>query len=139
MVGMSILSILMLMMFRFVISAQKVLDLSDSTWGIYENSRIVFDLIERDLQSAVASSIGGEEIPFYTGDQRYTDAAGTIVKTHPERGIDLAALSIGRPTGLSSKIISGKLDPSRTTGIIDARLLASTAENIPDAIRGYVN
>ena len=64
-VGMSILSILMLMMFRFVISAQRMLDISDSTWGIYENSRVVFDLIERDLQSAVASSIGGDEISFY--------------------------------------------------------------------------
>ncbi len=67
-VGMTILSLLMLMMFRFVLSSQRTLDLNDSIWGIYENSRIVFDLIEHDVQSAVASSIAGQQIGFYVGN-----------------------------------------------------------------------
>ena len=68
MVGMTILSILMLMLFQFLISSQRTLNWSDSMWRIYENSRIVFDLVERDLQACVVSSSSNSRIPFYIGD-----------------------------------------------------------------------
>ncbi len=68
MVGMTILSIMMLMMFRFVVASQKTLDWSDKVWRLYENSRVVFDLVERDFQSSVTSSIPNQQIAFYIGD-----------------------------------------------------------------------
>lgn len=36
-------------------------------WRIYENSRVVFDLLERDLQASVVSSKAGQKIPFFMG------------------------------------------------------------------------
>ena len=73
MVGMTVLSILMLMLLQFLISSQRTLDWSDRMWRIYENSRIVFDLVERDLQACVTSSTPDDEIPFYIGAPDVTD------------------------------------------------------------------
>ena len=56
------------MLFQFLISSQRTLNWSDSVWRIYENSRIVFDLIERDLQGCIVSSVPGSQIPFRIGD-----------------------------------------------------------------------
>ncbi len=95
MVGMTILSLLMLMMFKFVLSSQRTLDLNDSIWGIYENSRIVFDLIEHDLQSAVASSISGQEIGFYVGNPSLN---GNDVANDKDDAIHLCVVSSTEPT-----------------------------------------
>ena len=65
---MTVLSILMLMLLQFLVSSQRTLDWSDRMWRIYENSRIVFDLIERDLQASLTSDTAGDEIEFYMGD-----------------------------------------------------------------------
>ena len=67
MVGMAVLSILMLMLFQFLISSQRTLNWSDSMWRIYENSRVVFDLLERDLQASVVSAKAGQDNSFLHG------------------------------------------------------------------------
>ncbi len=67
-VGMAILSIMMLLMFQFVMASQKSLEWSDSTWRVYENSRIIFDLIERDCQAMVSSNLNGQQIGYYIGE-----------------------------------------------------------------------
>ncbi len=99
MVGMMILSILMLMMFKFVLSSQQALDLSDSIWGIYENSRIVFDLIEHDMQSAVVSSIAGQEIGFYAGNPGL-DADG--VANDEDDAVHICLVSSTEPTKIAT-------------------------------------
>ena len=66
------------MLFQFLISSQRTLNWSDSMWRVYENSRVIFDLIEKDLQASVTSSIPGDEIPFFMG----------IATTTPEESAD---------------------------------------------------
>ena len=79
-VGMTVLTILMLMLFQFLISSQRTLNWSDSMWRIYENSRVIFDLIEQDLQACVTSSLPGEEIPFFMGDEETGITWGDALK-----------------------------------------------------------
>lgn len=63
--AMAVLVLLMMMLFRFVGSAQSAWSASETNTRIYENARIAFEVITRDLQSAVASSRDGQKIPFY--------------------------------------------------------------------------
>lgn len=67
-VSMTVLVILMMMLMMFMISMQKTWVLSDSTSRIYHNSRVVFDILEADLKTMVASSSADAEIGFYLGD-----------------------------------------------------------------------
>lgn len=68
MVAMVVLSLMMMMLFQFIVSAQRIWTLSDSTSRIYANSRTVFDVLERDFKAAVASNVEGATIGFFTGD-----------------------------------------------------------------------
>jgi type II secretion system protein J len=52
----AILILLMYMLFRFISSAQTAWSLTTSSTEVYEKARIAFDVITRDLQSAVARS-----------------------------------------------------------------------------------
>ncbi|NOY79554.1 MAG: hypothetical protein GXP31_00985 [Kiritimatiellaeota bacterium] len=63
--AMAVLTVLMAMVFTFFASAQKAWSITDTNTRIYENARVVFDLISRDLQCALASKESGREIPFY--------------------------------------------------------------------------
>jgi hypothetical protein len=63
--AMAVFTILMLMLFTFLSSAQRVWSATDSTTRTYENARVAFDLITRDLQCAVASYRGDTLTPLY--------------------------------------------------------------------------
>lgn len=70
-VAMAVLSILMLMTFQFLDSAQRAWSLTNANTRVYENARIAIDLIGRDLDNAVASDTWLEEIPvFYDATDR---------------------------------------------------------------------
>lgn len=68
MVAMSILSLLMLLLFQFLISIQKNWALSEGTSRIYENASIVFDLLENDFRTMTVSGITNEKIGYYVGN-----------------------------------------------------------------------
>ena len=116
MVGMTILSILMLMLLQFLLSSQKTLDWRDSMWRIYENSRIVFDLIERDLQACVTSSTSGNEIEFYMGDPDIDD---------PDNAVNMCFVASTEPpnTNATSKLceISYRFHQSSSLGVAGNR------------------
>jgi prepilin-type N-terminal cleavage/methylation domain-containing protein len=64
-VAMVVLVILMGMLFAIVGGAQNAYSLSDSNAQIYEKAHIVFELLSRDLRSAVASEIPGRQVPVW--------------------------------------------------------------------------
>ena len=64
-VAMAVLIILAMVMFEIVNQARQAWSAMQANTRIYENARIVFDVIGRDLQSAVASDEPDREIPFY--------------------------------------------------------------------------
>ncbi len=66
-VAMATFSILMLVMIQFFGTAQGAWRTSDANTRIYENARIAFEIIKRDLRSAAACNRTGEEIPFTIG------------------------------------------------------------------------
>ena len=54
--AMAVLSILMLMLFMFFGSAQKAWSHTEATAEVFENARVIFDIVQRDLQGSVAGS-----------------------------------------------------------------------------------
>ena len=68
MAAMAILVVIMLMLFSFLASAQRAWAFTETNTRIYENARILFEVVGRDLQSAVASAESGQEIPFYVSN-----------------------------------------------------------------------
>lgn len=64
--AMAVLVVLMLVVFRFFASAQRVWSLTGATTEVYEKARIALDVITRDLQSATARSndVPGSHIYF---------------------------------------------------------------------------
>lgn len=75
---MAVLSIMMLLLFQFLVATQQTWALSESSSRIYENSRVAFDLIERDLLTAVTSRLPAQEIGIYIGDPTPNDAANSL-------------------------------------------------------------
>lgn len=67
--AMAVLVILMGFLFQFLGSAQTTWSLTDTNARIYESAHIVFEVISKDLQSAIASDMSDAEIPFYFGNQ----------------------------------------------------------------------
>ncbi len=78
--AMGLLAFLMLVLFRFFANVQSAWTLSMNTTDLYENSRVVLDVITRDLQSAVARAddIPGQHIRFHqpAPDQLWFITAG---------------------------------------------------------------
>ena len=64
-VALAILSILMLMVLTILIRAQQLYRHTSSQTAIYENQRVAMDVLERDLRSAITSSVPGREIGLY--------------------------------------------------------------------------
>ena len=64
--AMAVLSILMLMLFMFFGSAQRAWSQTEATAEVFENGRIIFDILQRDLQSVVArqNDVPGNNIAF---------------------------------------------------------------------------
>jgi len=71
-VAMAVLVVLMTILFQFLSQVQKAWTIGTANTRMYESARVVFDVLERDLQCAVASSEKDAEIPFYLWDQDTT-------------------------------------------------------------------
>ncbi len=67
-VAMGVLALLMLMLVQFFGGAQTVWTQTATNTRVYENARVALELIQRDLECAIASNLPGREIPFYGGD-----------------------------------------------------------------------
>jgi type II secretory pathway component PulJ len=65
MAAMAVLVIMMGFLFKFITASQDLWSASDRNARIYENSRVFFELLQRDLSTAVASDTLGEEIGFW--------------------------------------------------------------------------
>ena len=66
-VAMGILSLLMLLLFHFVVAVQRAWSVSQQRTRVYEKSRAVFEVIERDFQTIVVSEEPGRLVNFYAG------------------------------------------------------------------------
>lgn len=65
--AMAVFVLILTMVFAMLASAQRAWSAVDRNTRIYENARILMDVITRDLQAAVASDQSGGQIPFYIG------------------------------------------------------------------------
>lgn len=84
-VAMAILILLLGMTMRILSAGQKAQTAVETSSRIYENARATLEIITRDLQSARASAINGEEIGFCmvaTGGGHIM-AFGAMVSDHP--------------------------------------------------------
>lgn len=72
MVAMTILVLLMLMLFQFLLAAQRLWSRSEGDTRIYETSRVVFDVLERDIRASITSVIPDKQIGFYLNDPTTT-------------------------------------------------------------------
>jgi len=68
MVSLSILSVLMLLLVQFVISAQRAMLMSEGIQRMNDDQRVALEIIERDLSSAVVSSMVGQEVGLYVSN-----------------------------------------------------------------------
>ena len=84
-VAMAVLAVLMLMLFQFFGAAQEVWSQSSTNTRIYENARIAMELVERDLQTSVASNATDRQIPFFAGD---SDTSTVMVSATDLRSSD---------------------------------------------------
>jgi type II secretory pathway component PulJ len=67
MAAMVVLVIMMGFLFKFIVSSQNLWTASERNSRIYENAQIFFELLARDLTSAVASNQPGQEVAFWVG------------------------------------------------------------------------
>jgi prepilin-type N-terminal cleavage/methylation domain-containing protein len=74
-VAMGILSLLMLLLVQFVILTQRVWLLSQQRTRVYENSRAVFEIVERDFQTISVSNEPGRLVKLYIGTPIAANAA----------------------------------------------------------------
>ncbi len=104
---MGVLIIMMGVLFQFLGSAQKVWSLTETNTRIYENARVVFDVITRDLQSAVASDEAGSQIPFHYGYVDPNTGRGTS-GTGAERNktAHVAFVAVADPTTHASSTLA---------------------------------
>ena len=65
--AMGVLVVLMGLLFNFLSEADQLWSITETNSRIYERAQIAFEVIGRDLQSAVASNVGDREIPFFVG------------------------------------------------------------------------
>lgn len=63
-VALGVLSIMIVIMMDFFGQCQRAWRTSESSIRVFENARTIFDVIERDLFHALASTDDGREIPF---------------------------------------------------------------------------
>ncbi len=90
-VAMTILVMMMGMMLYILATSQKNWKHQEGRTKLYNNSRIVFDLLERDIRSMVVSDVDGRKIGFHVYDHDSTDAlkrniACFVASTEPATG-----------------------------------------------------
>ncbi len=81
--SMSVLSIMMLLLFRYINTAQTTWQRNDSRLEMIDSQRVVLDIIERDLNCAVASSLLDQEIGFYVPDPAQDGFVAAFVASVP--------------------------------------------------------
>lgn len=64
-IAMSILTVMVLILLQFLVSTQRLWSLNRTNIRIYENSRVAFEIIERDLRSAMTSTVTDKQVGFY--------------------------------------------------------------------------
>jgi hypothetical protein len=76
-VAMTLLLLLMGLLFRFIVQAQKLWQLDETNARIYQNSRTIFNIVGRDLQGMATSDIAGREI-YYTTSSASTNRGAWV-------------------------------------------------------------
>lgn len=66
-ISMTILTVIMMMLMQFLMAIQSLWNLNAASNRMFEGSRLVFDVLERDLRASVTSSIIDKQIGFYIG------------------------------------------------------------------------
>ena len=86
--AMAVLSILMLMLFQFFGSAQKAWSSTEANAEVFENARVIFDIVQRDLQGAVArlNDIPDQNIAFNWASTPSSDAHLWLVSAGADDG-----------------------------------------------------
>jgi len=106
--AMAIFVVIMFALFRFMVSAQQVWSMTNSSAEVYNNARIAMDLIGRDLQGAVARS----------NDWWKADGEGKDI-TFDASSAKLLFVTVGEPASkyATSNIIEVgyRLDPDNIT------------------------
>ncbi len=78
MVAMLILSILLLLLMRILVTSQSIWLRNTTDAQVFENAWVALDVIERDVRSMVASSLPKREIGFYLAENDITDEAKSL-------------------------------------------------------------
>lgn len=91
--AMAIFTVMLGMVFAMLAGAQRAWSAVDRNTRIYENARILMDLITRDLQCAIASDAEGQEIPFRLFDHAYD--TNMELSTDPEVVAFVSAIDPG--------------------------------------------
>jgi hypothetical protein len=119
--AMAVLVVVMGVLFQFFGSAERAWSRAETNTRIYESARIALGLITRDLQSAVASSRAGAEIPFYVwpgagggSGERLSFIAR--VETNTEAKADLCEIVYAwKDSGANAKELRRARDCDRTS------------------------
>lgn len=64
-ISMTILTVLVLLLLQFLAGTQQLWKINRTNIRIYENSRVAFEIIERDMRSCMTSEIQDKEIGFW--------------------------------------------------------------------------
>ncbi len=77
-VAMGLLSVMMLLLVQFLLMAQRRWAANSANTRMFENSRLVFELLEHDLRAAIASGVPSHQIGFHVGNPVTTDAGNCL-------------------------------------------------------------
>lgn len=115
-IAMTILSLMLLLLVGFLMSAQNLWRLTASGNALFETSRLTFEVLERDLRSAVVSNEPGRGIGFYVGTPNPASLAGSRVcclvsssDPHAEASASLCEIGYGFHT--DSTVLNAELAP----------------------------
>jgi type II secretory pathway pseudopilin PulG len=125
--AMAVLSLLMLMLFQFFASAQRAWTNTSANTDVFENARVIFDVIQRDLESAVAredDDIAKNDIQFCLSDPKQSWPTS-------------ATFGPNNPGGVLLQFVSANADDGTLSEI--RYQLSSTPANRPDYEIGYCN
>ena len=99
-IAMALLSVMMMMLMQMVFQTQRLWRLNNATNRMFEQSRLVFDVVEHDLRSAYSSNITGKTTGFYIGAPNPANALqGRLIvfvstsDPHQEAACDLCEVS----------------------------------------------
>ena len=118
--AMAIFVVMLTMVFAMLASAQKAWSAVDRNIRIYENARVLMDVITRDLQAAVASDSTGQEIPFCVFDPDSSDdKLAFVASAHAGDNAEarLCEIQYSHATsGAHSDVFRRSITPDHTSG-----------------------